>query len=273
MGSRYGGYSPPRAPERWDRNRFEAESRGPPPVMERERVEEDYYRRRDYSPDRRPSRGYKEEERYHVEERDRFGAPMPHRPHGGQNRFYDEQIDIHQGAMVPREKERERDIEIDIRRTEKPAREGRGFQRPTFVRRQSSLDVYDRKPMPRYGDRVKEETIYIPSAPRRRSPPRYERSERGDFEDIRITDPDYYGDEEFREYHEREISRVRRTGGGTEIVEEEREEIIEKPFPRRGKTKLPLRLVNRRAVIELGYSFEEEVRWLVVGYRGIRYSL
>src|SRR4051794_24718029 len=117
--SRY-SRSPPRGPERWDRGRFEAESRGGPPVMERERVEEDYYRHRDYSPDhhgRRQSKGYEEKDHYYYEEKDRYGPPAPYRPRGGPSRYYEEEIDIHQGAMVPRERERERDIEIDIRKT------------------------------------------------------------------------------------------------------------------------------------------------------------
>ena len=93
---------------------------------------------------------------------------------------------------------------------------------------------------------------------RRVSPPRYER----DFEDIRIAEPDYYGDEEYRGFKEREVViDRRRRGGGPEF--EEKEEIIEykeeAPFPRRGKTKMPARLVNKRAIIELGYPFEEEV--------------
>ena len=97
---------------------------------------------------------------------------------------------------------------------------------------------------------------------RRISPPRYER----DFEDIRVAEPDYYGDEEFRGFKEREVFIDRRRRGGLpefEEKEEVKEEVIEykeeAPFPRRGKTKMPARLVNKRAIIELGYPFEEEV--------------
>ena len=39
------------------------------------------------------------------------------------------------------------------------------------------------------------------------------------------------------------------------------EEIVEeKEFPRRGKTKMPVRLVEKSVIIDLGYPFEEEVR-------------
>ena len=149
-----------------------------------------------------------------------------------------------------------------------PAR--RVAPRPTFIRRQSSLDTFDRKPMPRYGDRARfepPEVIPVPLPRRRRSPPRY--MER-DYEEIRVAEPEYYGDEEFRGYTEREVSTVRRRRAPSEVRErevfEEREEIKEeiieeeKPeYPKRGKTKMPMRLINKRAIIELGYPFEEEV--------------
>ena len=96
-------------------------------------------------------------------------------------------------------------------------------------------------------------------APRsRRSPPRYER----DFEEIRIAEPDYYGDDEFRGYKEREIITDRRRRGHEDIEERESLEIQEEaPFPRKGKTKMPSRLVSKRAIVDLGYPFEEEVSY------------
>lgn len=119
--------------------------------------------------------------------------------------------------------------------------------------------------MLRYEDRVREppETIVIPAGGKRRmSPPRY--VERDYEEEIRIAEPDYYGDEHFRGYRERERETVRRRKGGEEVEFKEEEFEVElepeKPFPRRGKTKMPKRLVNKRAIIELGYPFEEEVR-------------
>lgn len=97
------------------------------------------------------------------------------------------------------------------------------------------------------------------------SPPRF--VERDYEEDIRVAEPDYYGDEDFRGYREREVSTVRRRRADSEVPEfkEEifKEEVLEvkeeEPFPRRGKTKMPRRLVNKMAIIELGYPFEEEV--------------
>lgn len=252
-------YSPPRAPrapERWDTSRFsrEQDQRRGAPVVEIDRYEEiDRYtrsppaRRRDRSADsvyyssRGPALRYEEKERF-VERRSRRGS-----------RYYDEDGEDmdrveERGQMVPFESRRESVRE----RFEPPARAHRPIPpiRPGMMRRQSSLDTFDRKPMPRF---VERETVTIPLGRRRRSPPRF--VER-DVEEIRIAEPDYYGDEEFRGYREREYSSVKKRGG--EVVEE-REEIIQSEFPKRGKTRMPIRLVNRRAVIELGYPFEEEV--------------
>lgn len=260
MGSRYGGHAPPPPAShagsgggRWDADRFARESRGPP-VMERERFEErDRYYNDRYA-DRGPERSRPPErfdERVVFEERERYAPPR--RP----ERFYyeEDEVDYRRGppagAMVPY-----------ARREEPPPR-------PGLLRRQSSLDFYDRKPQRRY-DQVDPgyrapERIPVPIPPRRPTPPRYEppRYAERDFEEIRIAEPDYYGDEEFRNYREREWSTSRRrhrsrssSSSGTEkgeIIEEE------KPFPRKGKTRMPKRLVHTRAIIELGYPYEEEV--------------
>ena len=254
----YRGHSPPRG-ERWDRDRFDSYARGPS-VVERDRYEEvDYYspprhREQERGPPRRV------QEAYYYDEKDRY--EVPYRPRREPAKYYDDEGSTYEGAMVPvRRRDDERDIEIDIRRREYDRYSPRSPPpRPTFVRRQSSLDTFDRRPMPRYGDRVHEETIQIPAGPRRRSPPRYRSPPRfveRDYEDIRIQEPEFYGDEEFRGYREREISRVRRNRDYE--VEEEREEIITSEFPKRGKTKMPMRLVNKQAIIQLGYPFEEEV--------------
>ena len=118
--------------------------------------------------------------------------------------------------------------------------------------------------MIRYGDRIHSplETIVIPASARRRSPPRY--VERDFEEEIRIAEPDYYGDDGFRAYREREVETVRRKQVEPEAEHwHKEEEDAERPFPRKGKTKMPRRLVNKRAIIELGYPFEEEVRYMI----------
>ena len=101
----------------------------------------------------------------------------------------------------------------------------------------------------------------MPAGGRRRpSPPRYVEK---DYQERDLFEENYYGG-----YRERERSTVRRRGNSDvefqeEFKEEEsydvEEEEIEKPYPRKGKTRMPRRLVNKRAIIELGYPFDEEV--------------
>lgn len=273
-GSEYGGGGR-REPERWDPERFNRERGGrqAPQVIERdifeeherftprggggggrERAHDDF----DYLP-QRPSRGERFEERDRFVTEERYGPPARRAPR--QERYYEEEeIDSFEsspdrgGRMAPLGGRRGSIHE------RLPAK--RAPPRPGIIRRQSSLDTFDRKPLPRY-TREPPEIIAMPAPSRRRkSPPRYER----DFEEIRVAEPEYYGDEEFRGYKEREIitDRRRRAPPAFEEKEEIFEERVEereeeKPYPRKGKTKMPSRLVNKRAIIELGYPFEEEV--------------
>jgi hypothetical protein len=271
-GSEYGGGGR-REPERWNPERFERERGGrqAAQVIERDVFEEHErfaprggggggreraYDDFDHLP-QRPSRGERFEERDRFVTEERYGPPARRAPR--QERYYEEEeIDSFEsspdrgGRMAPFGGRRGSIHE------RLPAK--RAPPRPGIIRRQSSLDTFDRKPLPRYA-REPPEVITMPApSRRRRSPPRYER----DFEEIRIAEPEYYGDEEFRGYKEREIIMDRRRRAPAPAEFEEREEIFEekeeeRPFPRKGKTKMPGRLVNKRAIIELGYPFEEEV--------------
>lgn len=285
----YGGYDRGGGGgERWDPERFGRErdraerSRGPA------LAERDIYEERDvFQP--RPSRGSARRESsadgfYHggggtrgqasFEEKDiyrheeRFGPPA-RRARPPPARYYDEEVDSFDGSpgrgqIVPFESRRT-SINIEKNYTPPPRR---APPRPTIIRRQSSLDTFDRKPLPRYGapTRGPPETIVIPTRSRRRSPPpRF--VERDYEEDIRVAEPDFYGDEDFRGFKEREVSTVRRRRANSEVAEF-KEEILEvkeeEPFPRRGKTKMPRKLVNKMAIIELGYPFEEEVSQIIL---------
>ena len=266
-------------PERFARERERAERNRGPTLVEHDRIEErDVYgpppssrggyggRRREGSADGHYSSGSARGAPQRFEERDRFFHEEKYGPptsRHGPSRYYEEDLDTFEsnsgrGQMVPFESRR-----VSINRDSGPSPHNMPA-RPKFVRRQSSLDTFDRKPMPRYGDRMREppETIVIPSAGRRRSPPRY--VER-DFEEFRIPERGRHDHDDFNAYREREISTVRRRRTGSELEFREREsfeveeEEVEKPFPRKGKTKMPARLVNKRAIIELGYPFEEEV--------------
>lgn len=127
------------------------------------------------------------------------------------------------------------------------------FRKPKLLRRQSSLDTFDRaatRLANEYHDRDDYGPPIVPvTAPRRRSP-----AVDSDWESIRVAEPDYYGDEVFRSMRERDRSVTPR---GRYSREEPKEK--ERTYPRRGKTRIPKKLVHRRAVIDLGYPFEEEV--------------
>ena len=217
----------PPPPQRWDRDRFASEQyeRGPP-----RGGYEDPYR----SPRRAP---VYEQERERYYEDDRYG------PRGNlkERRIYEED-DIYRdprasgGAMIPFRPERPS-------RVDPPPR-------PGLLRRQSSLDTFDRRPSRRYDDG------YDDYRPEPRRPSRY-----AQYDDVRIQDPDRYGDDGFREYREREwISKRRRSGSRSRSRSRDRS--VEKTYPRRGKTRMPRRLVHTKVLYDLGYPFYEEVSWL-----------
>lgn len=268
------------AGERWDRDRF---------TYERDRVEDDRYymrggRGRDRSDERHDRRRpvYEDDQvrdRRYYDDEPRFDprrerAPPPPPPD------YDRRVVM--------EKERDREYYQDA-----------APRRPAFLRRQSSLDTFDRRPARQFYDRdelpppARREDIYrddyrappytpIPLPKTRALPPPRRYPDRGFYDDIDVAD----GDEEYRPYpervHEREVvrsrerrdrsreSRATRThthrsssrsstttshssssGGGTTVHSE---------YPKKGKTKIPVRLVSKRALIDLGYPFVEEVR-------------
>ncbi|KAG6003052.1 hypothetical protein E4U54_000756 [Claviceps lovelessii] len=200
------------------------------------------------------------------------------------------------GRRVVMEKERDRDY----------YRDSPSPRRPAFLRRQSSLDTFDRRPHRSVFDRREEyppparrDDIYrddgyhvppympIPLPKARGLPPPGRREDRL-YDDYRPSEPDYHPDDDFRHVpervREREIirerdrrdrsrdSRATRThthrsssgsstsrstssAGGTTVRSE---------YPKKGKTKIPARLVSKRALIDLGYPFIEEENTVVV---------
>ena len=192
-----------------------------------------------------------------------------------------------------------------------PPRAPRGPPRPGMIRRQSSLDTFDRRPSRRHdeyrgGERDLEIDIrhqsYKPppviDLPRprpqepHRSTGRYtDRGREEDYyRDIGVSQPDYYGDDTYRTVREREWVRNRsrarsksrsrsrsssasaresvresvrsgRRGKYRDVEEERTEHIIleEKPWPRKGKTRVPRRLAHTTAIRDLGYPYHEEV--------------
>ncbi|RCI17122.1 hypothetical protein L249_2594 [Ophiocordyceps polyrhachis-furcata BCC 54312] len=235
------------ANERWDRNRL---------LYERDRLEEERARMRprDHSDDRFDRPRFHDEYLYDDE-------PPPRR-----------EQDYHRRTTL------EREPEVSPRR-------------PAQLRRQSSLDTFDRRPLRRFVDRdeypppARREDIHrdeayrddayrddyrappytpIPLPKSRALPP--PRRHPG-YDDGYGPDPD----DEFLAYpervRERELVRERarthrsssrsssvssrssRSGGGTTIRSE---------YPKRGKTRIPVRLVSTRALHDLGYRFVQE---------------
>lgn len=234
---------------RWDAERFarerqerHADTRAPP-VLERPR-EEERERERDRYDRHVPSF----EERFLSGER--YGPPA-RRP----ERDYDDES-LASGAGPPTGGSM---VPFDRRRRE-PASKGPPPPRPGMLRRQSSLDIFDRKPMRSRHDRDDYSPPPAPRAipvqlPRRqRTPPRHHDR---DYEEVRVAEPEFYGDEEYRHIREEEITERRRRSSSASHRRPPPEE--EKPFPRRGKTRMPKRMVHTRAVIELGYPYEDFV--------------
>ncbi|KAH8784094.1 hypothetical protein F5882DRAFT_428622 [Hyaloscypha sp. PMI_1271] len=289
---------PPRGGERWDSERLERERRsggreeffeerdsrflGPPRnPRARERSVDEIYER-----ERRGPRGYEDdryERRVEYHDEPRFERERP--------------IGRDRGPSVTIEKEREREREYV--REDPPAR-------PAFLRRQSSLDTFDRKPMTRYVERdIRERDEYGPPAryredarqvplapltpvplPRSRGlPPPRRYAERDYYDEIEIAEPDYYGDGDYRRYpervREREIIRTKRRSRSRESrshkgsvrsispasstsSESVTTVSVKSEFPKKGKTRMPARLVSKKAIIDLGYPFEEEGNVIII---------
>ncbi|OAA59907.1 hypothetical protein SPI_06105 [Niveomyces insectorum RCEF 264] len=172
-----------------------------------------------------------------------------------------------------------------------PLRPAPSMPRPGgLVRRQSSLDTFDRKPARRAYDLrydTVEDSVEYDRAPVRREdigrrPVRRDEREERDvtrFEEIRV---DTGGGSRHRPERERvqetEVVRTRRSrsrsrswsrqsrrgrssssssrsSGGATLREE---------YPKKGKTRMPARLVSERALIDLGYPFTKEGKTIVV---------
>lgn len=277
---------PPRAGQRWDRDRFEREQRGAGGSQRGGSIRDEHEHYRFQEHDRFPGgrrdidihqdrdrRGPRVLERERVFQDERFDRPARRR-----NEIFDEKTpsEIANLALAPYRRSSVIDRDIDISKNidmDAPSR--RRPARPQYIRRQSSLDTFDRRPLPRYGDIEKEEyrppanvPIPLPVRERRSSPPRRFRDE-DEYEDYRFAERAERGRDREADYREveihREKSRVRRSKSVAKSTRSSSVSSFEEAQPSRanwgkkGRTRLPKRLVKREAVIELGYPFEEEV--------------
>jgi hypothetical protein len=289
--------------ERWDRDRFERMRRGGgsigggshaggPPRRGGDESEHFRFQEHDRFPgghrdvdfhEDRQRQGGRVLEKERFREDDRFERPGPFRR--SQNELFHEPTpsEVANQALAPyrRRSVIDKDI-IDININERRPAPPRP-QRPGYIRRQSSLDTFDRRPLPKFGEIERYERyqdheyrppanvpIPLPIRERRRSPPRRFREEE-DYEEIRFDDRGGRGREreDYREVEvHREKSRIRRSKSVAKSVKSSRSssissfEEIQPPratWGKKGKTRLPKRLVKKQAVIDLGYPFQEEV--------------
>lgn len=265
----YGDDYESRGGQRWDRDRFErtrARSRGPPGGRESFRFEEtDKFGprggRRDIEIDdryeNRGPRGSRVEERDRFFEEDRYYTPRKSRPE-----FLEEDRYRSSGKELAPYKNR-------FEEPEPP-------KRPGFARRQSSWDAHDRRPIPRYDDRDDRGHEDLKVSVRVGSPPSKSRYEESRYDDRRYEDEQRYSrpEPERRDYEDYRDSRIirerelqidrRAPRGYRETEERESYEEVDRgprrpPGMKKGKTRMPKRLVHKRAIVELGYPFEEEV--------------
>lgn len=278
MSRGYGG----RGGERWDSERFELErDRNRFGTESRERFEE-----RDSRFDRGGGR---------IRERSVDEVINRRGPRGFEDDRYERKVYYDDEPRYERPTGRERGQSITIEKEREyysPSPPRRQPARPTFLRRQSSLDTFDRRPLARFSEREEygpparyRENVRPPPLtpiplPRTRALPPPRRYEERDYEEIRVAEPDFYGDDEYRGFpervREREIIRRRRRShsresrGTSRVSQSVRSESssssgssvseVRNEFPKKGKTRMPARLVSKKAIIDLGYPFEEEVR-------------
>lgn len=278
----YGEDSGP-AVNRWDRERFERLRRGPDdrePLREREptrrtevRIEE-----RERERDRRAPSRIHEERDFDFMAEERYGPPARIPRRSDRDLFGDmDPRDIAERQLGPLRRRKsiiiDRDEEIE-----------RGPARPGMIRRQSSLDTFDRRPLRREREEYRmPPNVNIPLPRRAPSPSRSRHGGVGDYEeyeDIHYRDytPQGYRDMEItrerskskvRRRHHRAKSHARsvstRSSSTDSFDEKSRASVASSRSPERkvgkkGKTRMPKRLVRKEAVIQLGYPFEEEVR-------------
>lgn len=288
--------------ERWDRDRFDYEQGR----SDRGRYNDDRYtmsggRGRDHSDerfDRRHQRSYDDQS---VRDRRYYDDEPPYVPQRERERGPPPGADYNRRVVLEREREQE------------PPRSSR----PSFLRRQSSLDTFDRRPARQFYEReeypppARREDVYrgdyrappyqdipLPSRTKTKALPAPRQYDDRYYDDIKVAEPDYYGDDNYRSYpervEEREVVRSRRRrdsthsparshstrtrsrrgsspssatssrsssrSGGTTIRSE---------YPKKGKTRIPGRLVSKRALIDMGYPYTEEVCTYIKIFRSI----
>ncbi|KLU81737.1 hypothetical protein, variant [Magnaporthiopsis poae ATCC 64411] len=274
--------------DKWDRERFHWETGGGTRFDERSRYDDDDDAR-SYTRRASPPLRFREDERRRSALDDEFARR--------DRRYYEDGPRSARRPPSPRREEYEHRVRMETGpRSPSPRRP----QRPsTLLRRQSSLDTFDRRPrgfhdrVEEYGPPARREDYraapYVPiPLPRTRALPPPRRYEQMD--EIRISDPDHYGDDAFHTYpgratREREVIRERRRDRSHSRTRSHRSSTVrsssrssstssssssrtattvKSEYPKKGKTRIPAKLVSKRAIIELGYPFEEEGNTIII---------
>ncbi len=274
--------------ERWDADRFLFErDRERERIEERDRIRGPGGRPRESSPDRRDRRAVSSRPPWE----DAYPPPR-------ERRYVDDDVPRFRRSPPPEiERDVERRVVVDkeqnYRTSSPPRRPG------MLLRRQSSLDTFDRRPLHRFEEKEEygpparragyrpEPYTPIPLPRSRALPPPRIYAERDTYDEIRIAEPDRYGNEEYHPYperlHEREIARLKQHRGGSRTSKSRRSNsprsssrtstsssssssssggtaiTVKSEYPKKGKTRIPARLVSTRALLELRYPFIQEV--------------
>ncbi|KJZ75423.1 hypothetical protein HIM_05119 [Hirsutella minnesotensis 3608] len=280
------------AGERWDRDRL---------VYERDRLEDERYQMRGARGRDRSDERHDRPPRFHDDDlvRDRRYYDDDVRPEPRRERA--PPVDYERRVVMEKDREREYHRDSSPRR---PGFHRRQSSLDTYDRRplRQFYEREEYPPPARREDIYREDyraPAYtpIPLPKSRALPPPRRYAEREYYDDAALLEQDYYREDELRilpeRIRERELvrSRDRRdrsresrttrsrthrssshthrsssrssssssrsssSGGGTTVRSE---------YPKKGKTKIPIRLVSRRALIDLGYPFIEEGHTIIV---------
>lgn len=282
-------------PQRWDREKFERyRSRGP------ESRDSDRFDDRPSSSAGRPRR----ETDIDINERDGRGRTHievidreyeQERPARRRPEFLDRDeptpSEVANRALAPYRRQ-----SVVEREHGPPARRP---ARPQYIRRQSSLDTFDRRPLPRYNDYDREEEWRPPTGVPIPLPIRERRSHRTSVRGEEFVERRRRDSPEYEDYRDIEIRRERSThrrrrrpkhekrapsSSSSSSSDSYRDSSVHAssvhapsvhapsthgpPPPRlpgkKGKTRMPKRLVHKNAIIEKGYEFDEEDDFYIV---------
>ncbi|GAB7355896.1 hypothetical protein MBLNU459_g6543t2 [Dothideomycetes sp. NU459] len=276
------GDEPP--PQRWDRERFERFQRQPEEretfrFSERDRGGRQEIRVEDRIERESPAPARRFEERDIFRE-ERYGPPARIRRSDRELFGGEDPREIAERSLAPYRRKSIVERDVEFREVARP--------RPGLIRRQSSLDTFDRRRPVRY---EREEYRLPPNVPiplpRRRSPSRTRGFRDDEFEEIRYRDAsphrdDYREMEIMRERTVRKRSRAKsdvrsvttKRSSSSSSSSESFEQVSRASSPastvrstkvgKKGKTRMPKRLVKKQAIIDLGYPFEEEEDFIIV---------